>query len=252
MGRTIFIGDIHGCLKELIELERLLGISTRDVVVALGDYMDRGPDPVGVVRFIRYRRWLAVLGNHDEKHLRWRRNESLRLTSGRPNKIKGFDQIRMAQNEGLNDRDVAWLQSLPVTIRGPGWVAVHGGMEPIPLQDQDPDKQLRMRFLDRTKMKSAPVNDDLSQPPNSVFWAAAWPGPESIVYGHAVHSLKKPMVHDHGQYRCFGLDTGCCFGGRLTALVTQDDLRTWEFVQVQAHAEYAEYKPGLNSVKFAP
>lgn len=251
MARTIFIGDIHGCLDELLELERVLGITPSDNVIALGDLMDRGPDPVGVVRYLRAHGWRSILGNHDEKHIRWRKHELNRKLSGKPNPMRPMGPIRGPQNEALSDEDVAWLRSLPVTIQGPGWVAVHGGMEPRPLSEQRTDRILRARFIDLDSRESAPVESDLSQPANSIFWSEIWPGPETIIYGHAVHSLVAPRVDDHGSFRCFGVDTGCCFGGKLTALVTEDDLKTWSFVQVDAREEYVPHVPGLNCVRLA-
>lgn len=249
MARTIFIGDIHGCLDELRELERVLSITSSDNVIALGDLMDRGPDPVGVVRYLRGRGWQSILGNHDEKHIRWRRHELNRKLSGKSNPMQPMGPVRGAQNDALSDDDVAWLRSLPVTIQGPGWVAVHGGMEPKPLSDQRADRVLRTRFINLDSRESAPVQSDLSQPPNSTFWSEIWPGPQTIVYGHAVHSLESPRIDDHGSFRCFGIDTGCCFGGKLTALVTSDDLQTWKIVQVDSFKEYVPYIPGMNAVK---
>ena len=78
--RTIVVGDVHGCLEELDELLSRLEVGPSDRLVLAGDLMDRGPDPVGVVRRARERGALAVLGNHDEKHLRFARHEAKRRT----------------------------------------------------------------------------------------------------------------------------------------------------------------------------
>src|SRR5262245_8483701 len=67
----IVIGDIHGCFDELHELLDRIGPSSEDTIVSVGDLIDRGPQPVGVVRFFRdMPNARAVMGNHEDKHLR--------------------------------------------------------------------------------------------------------------------------------------------------------------------------------------
>ena len=79
--RVICVGDIHGCLEEFDELLRTLQYNKeREQLILLGDLMDRGPDPVGCVRRARELDLACIMGNHEEKHLRWRRHEKKRLT----------------------------------------------------------------------------------------------------------------------------------------------------------------------------
>jgi bis(5'-nucleosyl)-tetraphosphatase (symmetrical) len=72
MGLTAVIGDIHGCLDEFDELRKKIGlVKGTDRVVLLGDLIDRGPDSVGVVRRAMEMNDECILGNHEEKHLRF-------------------------------------------------------------------------------------------------------------------------------------------------------------------------------------
>jgi bis(5'-nucleosyl)-tetraphosphatase (symmetrical) len=60
-------------------------------------------------------------------------------------------------------------------------------------------------------------------------WAEAWTGPENVVYGHFPQRLDLPKRDEPApRVVCLGIDTGCVYGGRLTALV----LPTGEIVQV--------------------
>ena len=60
-------------------------------------------------------------------------------------------------------------------------------------------------------------------------WAAAWTGPESVVYGHFPQRLDRPKRDEPAPgVVCLGIDTGCVYGGRLTALVLPGE----EIVQV--------------------
>ena len=74
----------------------------------------------------------------------------------------------------------------------------------------------------------------------SMPWATSWQGPESVVYGHAVYSLSEARLDEHDGYTCYGIDTGCVFGGQLTALVVSlgDHSGKVVLAQTQAREEY--------------
>ena len=55
MSRHIVIGDIHGCYEELLELLDRTGVTDEDIVVSVGDLVDRGPDSPAVLRYFRER-----------------------------------------------------------------------------------------------------------------------------------------------------------------------------------------------------
>jgi hypothetical protein len=230
---TIVIGDVHGCLEELDELLAAIGAGHR--LVFLGDLVDRGPDPVGVVRRVRELGAECVMGNHDEKHVRWARHEAKRRAEPTyRNPMKPLDAERLAQHEALGEDNLAWLAALPITIDlGGGWIAMHGGATPKrPLRKQKPQVLIRCRYVD----EAGAMVSGISCPPGARAWAEVWPGPESIVYGHMVHGLAAPRIdRPFDGVTCAGVDTGCCFGGRLTAYA----IETGEITQVPARATYA-------------
>jgi hypothetical protein len=236
--RTIVVGDVHGCLAELDELLAQLAIRRGvDRLVFAGDLVDRGPDPVGVVRRVRELKAEAVLGNHEEKHLRWARHEAKKRTQpGYKNPMKPFNDKTLREHEALRPDDLAFLERLPLRIRlEPGWVVVHAGFEPgRPVDRQFENACLRVRYV-RSDGKMASIDKLGEKPSGTVRWATRWPGPENVVYGHAVYDLTTPQRDTPApNILCLGIDTGCCFGGHLTALI----LPTLELVQVKARAEY--------------
>lgn len=243
MERTLVVGDVHGCLEELVQLlDKASFRRGQDRLVLLGDLMDRGPYPVECVRLARELGAEVVLGNHEEKHLRWRKH--LERQSHDPayrNPMGGLGGPRAAENAALTDSDMAWLRSLPVCLDlGNDWVAVHAGFEPgRSLGEQREDRVLRVRWVDSGGMFVPFKKNSVAQPPGSRYWAELWKGPVSVVYGHAVHSLESPRV-DHADtgVSCWGIDTGCCFGGRLTAL----ELPSFTVHQVPAKAKYCELR----------
>jgi serine/threonine protein phosphatase 1 len=98
---------------------------------------------------------------------------------------------------------------------------------------------VRLRWVDDDGLYRPYDSDDqgrsvLGRPKDTKYWADVWSGPYSVVYGHAVHSLVDPRITVNDGVITVGLDTGCCFGGRLTALL----LPSFDFVQVQARRTY--------------
>jgi len=69
-GRVLAIGDIHGCYKALTALEKAAGFADDDLVVTVGDYIDRGPQSRDVIDWLIERhglgRLVPILGNHEE------------------------------------------------------------------------------------------------------------------------------------------------------------------------------------------
>lgn len=234
---TFVIGDVHGCLEELDELLALIDAHRQHRVIFVGDLVDRGPDPAGVVRRIRELGSECVLGNHDEKHLRWAKHEARRkLDASYKNPMRPLPADHLAQHEALGESGLAFLASLPHKIDlGDGWVIVHAGVAPNRVfAEQKAAVLLRCRWVDeRGAMIGSPT-----PPPGAVHWATVWGGPENILYGHHVHDLAEVRIDRNAGTTCVGLDTGCCFGGRLSAY----EVGTGKVTQVRARAQYAELR----------
>lgn len=245
MTRQILIGDIHGCLDEFQELVRVVSPQSGDRVICLGDFMDKGPEPVACLRFARQQGFLSVRGNHEERHWKWRRNVARERTEpGYVNAMRAFrTDLELTQNKELTQEDLDWMGALPYFIEfAPGWVAVHGGLLPgLALDKQPLDKIIRARWVDPTG-KPVPTDYDSANPVplGTVHWTWLYDLPYHVVYGHEAHSLTTPRedVTKDGRV-CYGIDTACVHGGRLTALVLDENLSP-SYVQVQAERKYAE------------
>lgn len=220
--RTIVIGDVHGCLEELQELLEKLGPGPGDRLVFLGDLLDRGPDPVGVLHLVRSLGAGCVLGNHEEKHLRYAAHEARRRAEPRyRNPMRPFDPRRAAEHGRLTRDDLLWLASLPRWIvLGGRWVAVHAGLVPgVPLSAQPTDWAVKLRYVDAAG-RPAPREAGDAGAPGVRRWAEAWTGPDSVVYGHfPVGRGELRRDEPRPGIVCLGIDTGCVYGGALTALV---------------------------------
>ena len=203
MRRTIVVGDVHGCLDELEELLRVAGFAPGDRLVQVGDLVAKGPDSQGVVRLMRERGGEAVVGNHDLHALRARQEKGGKL---KPERQQLLDT--------LTPEDWAYLEALPRWLRlgrekesdRHETAVVHAGALPgLSLERQDPDWLVTMRSITKDGMPSKKIE--------GTPWAAAWAGPERLVFGHdAVRGLQQYAM-------ATGLDTGCVYGRRLTGLL---------------------------------
>ena len=231
--RTIIIGDIHGCIDEFNELvDKLNYDKNHDRLILLGDLIDRGPNSVAVVEKARKMDLECVMGNHEHKFTKWHKS------MGSRNDV--YD--RKSHYTQFSDDDINYIYRMSNYIDLPQFntVVVHGGVKPgRRIQDQTKDDLYYLRYVDKdAKFISLHKVSKLGITASGAhFWTDDWYGPESVVYGHNVHSYEEPRIVEvtPGVF-CYGIDTGCCFGGKLTAMI----METKEFVQVQAKKTYYE------------
>jgi serine/threonine protein phosphatase 1 len=207
-GITFAIGDIHGCLAKLVALLKwceAIDRAKEAKYVFLGDYVDRGPEARGVVELLIERqrmdpgRVICLRGNHEQMLLRAsnpdRSDQELMtwLKNGGEQTLASYAADDPCE---ISADHVAWFESLPLSHSGAGRMYVHAGVRPgTPLDVQTEEDLLWIRepFLSSTESRE-------------VF----------IVHGHT--PVKLPDVRTNR----LNLDTGACFGGRLTAAMFDD------------------------------
>jgi serine/threonine protein phosphatase 1 len=152
------------------------------------------------------------MGNHERKHLRWARGELEPALSQRI--------TRYLLGEAYPDC-LAYLATFPRCRELPEALVVHGFWEPgVPLEGQ------RDNVLIGTLSGEHHVNQVCGRP-----WYELYDGPKPLVVGHRKYRRDgQPLVYKD---RVYGLDTGCCHGGRLTGLL----LPQFRFVSVPARAD---------------
>lgn len=248
MSRVIIIGDVHGCFDEFSKLLEMVKYAQgTDTLISLGDLMDRGPKPAECVQLARSVGAKLVQSNHDDKHIRYRRYLVRKASDpsykGHAPKLAGE---RIEQNSQLSEEDVHYLASAPDFLELPefNFVAIHGGLRPgLPVQRTPHDEIIRCRWVRANgSMADAAYNAEgqIVQPADTQLWMERYDGNQNVVYGHAVHSLEHPRIDRRPNgVNCFGIDTGCAFGGHLTALILDTQApASRQFVQVKAKQAY--------------
>jgi bis(5'-nucleosyl)-tetraphosphatase (symmetrical) len=244
--RTIIVGDVHGCLDEFRALVERVGYRQgTDRLIVAGDLVDRGPDSAGVVRYAMEIGAEAVQGNHDAKLLR-RRKHMLKAqinANYRNPMYPDADQERTISQ--LGDSEIAWLEGLPYYIELPehNALVVHAGFAPgVPLHRQNKETMTMVRYIHpETHRMMALEMPGFRQPAGSVFWADLWDDTRDVIFGHNVVGREGIRVWKGTKGAgCYGIDTGCVFGGRLTAMIMAGRQER-EVVQVSAAREYSEY-----------
>ncbi len=218
MGRTIVIGDIHGCFDELVGLLDLAKLQKHDRVVAVGDLIVKGAKNREVLDlFIQDQRFTSVIGNHDRVLRKYLRGEPIRLTRAQ--------RAARDELESYRVRYAAFLQSLPFTIDLGTHLVVHAGVRPgVPLKHQ--------MISDLTGLRTMGANPSSKR---GVPWYKVYRGRKIVLFGHWPASEPRRGPH------AIGLDTGCVYGGRLTAYVIESD----QLVSVPARRSYDPPKQRL-------
>lgn len=216
--KTLVVGDVHGCLEELLALlKRAEYREGTDKLVLVGDLIDRGPDSVGVVRLAKALGAVCVRGNHEDKHLKFRRDMVEGTNEGPPT------MPHPDVHQKLERSDWEFLEAMPLTH----WVSkntvvVHGGFaKDSPAKNPSPHA-CRIRYVDPATKKSVPGINSIGRPRGAVYWTEAYAEKYNVIYGHHTHETPLDETNSKGAFT-LGIDTGCCYGGYLTGYWVEDD-----------------------------
>jgi protein phosphatase len=227
------IGDVHGCLDELRQLLARLGYEESGdgarhpdgrKVVFLGDLVDRGPDTPGVLRLAMSMTGagtaLCIPGNHDLKLVRKLRGRDVRITHGLAESLEQLEREPPEFREAV----VAFLDGLVshYVLDEGRLVVAHAGLR------EEMHGRASGKVRDFALFGETTGETDEFGLPVRYNWAAEYRGRASVVYGHT------PVPEPEWVNGTINVDTGCVFGGRLTALRYPER----ELVSVAAARQY--------------
>jgi serine/threonine protein phosphatase 1 len=203
MGRekTFVVGDIHGCLGML---ERLLNMipwePSRDRLIFIGDYIDRGEDPRGVVEYMVTLKKaspnvLCLIGNHEQMlfdYLSGTDTETYILNGGSAT-LMSYDRARKSKDEPLiPSAHLEFFSTLLPMVELDNYYVVHAGFRPhVPIERQDLSDMIWIR---------------------NEFLLSNYDFGKVVIFGHT--PFNNPVVMNNK----IGIDTGAVYGNRLTCL----------------------------------
>lgn len=232
------IGDVHGCLTELEQLLSQLGYVRTDayqhpegrMAIFLGDLVDRGPQSLAVldlvIAMVELGHALSVPGNHDIKFSKWLRGRQVQVRHGLEQTVAEVQALTEAERATREKRWQAFIGQLVshLVLDEGKLVVAHAGMKEA-YQGRGSGRVRDFALYGDTEGEidayGLPVRHD---------WAAEYRGRATVVYGHT------PVIEPEWINRTICIDTGCVFGGQLTAFRYPER----ELVSVPAEKVYAK------------
>lgn len=201
MGKIFGIGDIHGCYHKLVLLmERITPDFANDLVVFVGDYIDRGEQSYEVVEYLmdlksRYRDQVVLLkGNHEEMLENYLNGPDKinYLVNGGSKTISNYVSHGYPQYSPIPPSHLEFMESLSLYHETESYIFVHAGLiEGIPLQEQQADQMLWVRER---------------------FIRSSYDFGKLVIFGHT--PFPEPLVMENK----IGIDTGAVYGNKLTCI----------------------------------
>ena len=240
------IGDIHGCYDELTELLTELGyvvtgqneespmmgpVYTHPAgrqAIFLGDIVDRGPKIVDTIKLV-YNMAKAgsascVPGNHDIKFLKKLWGKDVQITHGLAETLAQIDTLPSEAQTLFKEKTAEFVYSWVshYLLDDGKLVVAHAGLK------QEMQGRGSAKVRDFCLFGETTGETDEFGLPVRYNWAAEYRGPAMVVYGHT------PVPDAEWLNRTVNIDTGCVFGGKLTALRYPEK----EFISIDAHETY--------------
>ncbi len=211
MERTFVIGDIHGCLTLLKRLiDKIPWDPEKDRLIFVGDYIDRGEDPKGVVDFILELKRISekvdcILGNHEAMLLDYLKgkNRELYLFNGGTVTLASYRFSRKNEDDPLIPEDhLRFFNELKPYIELENYYIVHAGFRPgIKIEDQSLEDMIWIRYE---------------------FIESDYDFGKKVIFGHT--PMQEPLIMQNK----IGIDTGAVYGNKLTCIQLPEEIFYFE------------------------
>jgi diadenosine tetraphosphatase ApaH/serine/threonine PP2A family protein phosphatase len=218
------IGDIHGCY---VEFEALVERIRKDYgketfIISVGDTIDRGDYNIKTMEYCFSLKeegfFLEVQSNHNQKFYRWLLGKKVNISYGMQKTVDEFNSLPEEKREEFKKRYIQYYEDCPlyVVIETPDEdvVVAHAG--------------IKDEMIGKTgkKVKEFVIYGETTGRftekgfPERIDWTKnreVKPDSPKIVYGHVVYD--EPYINN----RCYGIDTGCVLGNKLTAYIPAEE-----------------------------
>lgn len=241
------IGDVHGCCDELEALLLKLGYQQEAPLlyrppagrkaIFVGDLIDRGPrnlDTLNLAMKMQAQGYAyCAPGNHEARFKRYLEGKKVKLSHGLAETVTELEKLSPASQESFKAKAIEFIQSLPghLVLDQGRLVVAHAGLKES-MQGREAGRVRSFALYGDTTGEI----DDFGLPVR-LDWAAHYRGRAQVVYGHV------PVLEAQWHNQTLDIDTGCVFGGKLTALRYPES----ELVSVPAARVYYPPKHSLRS-----
>lgn len=199
--KIFVVGDVHGCLGMLKNLiDKIKWDPSKDRLIFIGDYIDRGEDPRGVIDFVLKLKEDSALvqcliGNHEQMLLDYLsgNDPETYILNGGGTTLMSYDRVRRSEEEPLiPSSHLDFISSLMPMIELDHYYIVHAGFRPnVNIEDQDLFDMIWIR---------------------DEFLSSDYDFGKVVIFGHT--PFHNPIIMKNKM----GIDTGAVFGNRLTCL----------------------------------
>lgn len=220
--RKIIVGDVHGCIRPLKKLLETVDFDEKqDMLIQLGDIIDRGPDPYGVYVFLRRKkgamkeRCVLIRGNHEQILIEDSKDPNFRQMwsqNGGKSTIKSWER-----RGSFVENSAAWIEENTVLYYMDEEIrCAHAGME-----DKEPDQiSADVLLWDRMSLLDNQYGGPLTVVGHTPLSAPVYMDGK----GGQAFPLKEKCWYRLPKTGMICIDTGCVFQGKLTAMVVEDGI----------------------------
>ncbi|QHS21702.1 bis(5'-nucleosyl)-tetraphosphatase PrpE [Virgibacillus sp. MSP4-1] len=236
------IGDVHGCYEELTELLTKLGYQWTNgipehpesrIPVFLGDLTDRGPNSLDVIELVYQlvigkQKGKYIPGNHCDKLYRYFLGNPVKQKHGLETTVAEYEQSNKEEQASIKAKFLELYEKAPLYLKLPEVHAVvaHAGIKEDLIDKQGKKVKTFVLYGDITG------KTDEQGRPERRDWAKHYRGDQWIVYGHT------PVKEPRFKQKTVNIDTGCVFGGKLTAFRLPEE----KLVSVSSNQPYIKEK----------
>ncbi|GGH83965.1 diadenosine tetraphosphatase ApaH/serine/threonine PP2A family protein phosphatase [Pullulanibacillus pueri] len=215
------IGDVHGCYEECVQLLTALGYEWEmelprhpkgRLPVFVGDITDRGPASVKMIqlvtRLVEAKLGLYVPGNHCDKLYRYMLGRNVQIKHGLETTVAELDALERREYKRISHAFKTLYETSPLYLMldEGKLIVAHAG-----IKERDIGKPMNKRIKTFVLYGDITGDTDFEGRPIRLDWAKKYHGESWIVYGHT--PVHEPRIAFHS----INIDTGCVFGGKLTA-----------------------------------
>ncbi|WP_461178719.1 bis(5'-nucleosyl)-tetraphosphatase PrpE [Virgibacillus ainsalahensis] len=220
MKKIDVIGDVHGCMEELIALFEALGYVKQHSIyihpdgripVFVGDITDRGSASIQVIQLVyemvTAKKAMYIPGNHCDKLYRYFSGNNVMVKHGLETTVAEYEALAPDMQDVISNQFMTLYEQAPLYLQLPEAQAIvaHAGIKQSLIGRTDKRVKSFVLYGDTTGQflpDGRPVRRD---------WAQHYHGDQWIIYGHT--PVKEPRFVN----KTVNIDTGCVFGNKLTA-----------------------------------